>query len=385
MTDNKSRAKESTTVKDSAVAKNSSAKKETKTPAPSSDNQVPAGEKKSRKAHRQPRTGRYFIFIIFILLLALLAGLAYWFEKQQQQLASHTREQIEQLRQQLKPELEQLNSRNNELQQRLSRQEKQQQALSEAFDNLLKTRRHLRNDWLLAEADYLLRLASHRLLLARDTGSALAAIQAADDRLREMTDPAVTPLRNMLAEDIRRLKAVPEPDITGLSAQLSALAHGVDSLPLLSAYTDSRANKAEADKSAQTRVKDWQQLPEAIWGDIKKLLVIRERHGRVIPLLSPKQHFFLIQNLKLKLEQARLALLNAEPAIYQERLQSAIEWIHDFFKPDAPATQAMLSQLEQLAGKNIKPTLPDISASYRALQDFREQQGEQARRSEDPA
>ncbi len=386
MTDNKSPVKENTTRKNSAVRKNRSAKKENKNSAMGSDKDAPsAAEKKSANPRRKSRAGGYFIFIMFVLLLGLLAALVYWFEKQQQELAGNTREQIEQLRQQVQPKLEQLNSRNSELQQRLSRQEKQQQALTDAFDNLLKTRRHLRNDWLLAEADYLLRLASHRLLLARDTGSALAAIQAADDRLREMTDPAVTPLRTMLARDISRLRAVPEPDITGLSAHLSALAHEVDSLPLLSAYTDSRVSKPDAAEANKARVKDWQQLPEAIWGDIKKLLVIRERHGRVIPLLSPKQHFFLVQNLKLKLEQARLALLNAEPTIYQERLQSAIDWIHDFFKPDAPATQAILSQLEQLAAENIKPTLPDISASYRALQDFREQQGEKTKRSEDPA
>ncbi|VAX13858.1 Uncharacterized protein EC-HemX [hydrothermal vent metagenome] len=385
MTDTKSRAKESTTVKNSTVAKNSGSKKEPKTSAADSDqNSAAVNEKKSR---RKSRAGGYFIFSLFVLFLILVAALAYWFEKQQQELASHTREQIEQLRQQVKPELEQLTATSRQLQEHLASQEKQQQALTEAFGNLLKTRRHLRNDWLLAEADYLLRLASHRLLLARDVGSALAAIQAADERLHDMTDPAVIPLRGLLAKDINRLKAVPEPDIAGLSAQLSALAHGLDSLPLLSAYTDSRANHSAANAldTNETRVKDWKQLPEAIWGDIKKLLVIRERHGRVIPLLSPRQHFFLIQNLKLKLEQARLALLNAEPDIYQERLQSAIDWIHDFFKQDDPATQAMLKQIKQLAGENIKPDLPDISASYRALQDFIEKQNEKAKRAEDPA
>lgn len=323
--------------------------------------------------------------VMFILLLMLLAALAYWVEKQQQEQVSYNRYQIEQLREEVKPELEQLNIRTKELQQRLTRQEKKQQAVNEAFNNLLKTRRHLRNDWLLAEADYLLRLASHRLLLARDTGSALAAIQTADERLRETMDPGVTLVRTMLARDISQLKAVPEPDITGLSARISALTHEVDSLPLLSAYTDSRAAEPGATHANKTRVKDWKQLPEAIWGDIKKLLVIREHHGRVIPLLSPKQHFFLIQNLKLKLEQARLALLNTEPAIYRERLQSAIAWIHEFFKQEDPATQAMLAQLKQLASKNIKPALPDISASYRALQNFREQETQKAKRSEGPA
>lgn len=379
MTDTKSRAKENTT------AKNGNLKKEPRASVADSNKRASSGSEK--KSHTL-RSGSYAVVVMFIVLLMLLAALGYQLEKQQKELARRTHSQIEQLRNEVKPKLVQLNTASHELQQNLASQERQQQALSEAFSNLLKTRRDLRNDWLLAEADYLLRLASHRLLLARDTGSALAAVQAADERLHDMTDPAVTPLRRMLAKDINRLKAVPEPDITGLSARLSALAQNVDSLPLLSAHSNKSASKATATNDHdgdETRIKDWKQLPQAIWGDIKKLVVIRERHGRVVPLLSPKQHFFLIQNLKLKLEQARLALLNTEPVIYKERLQSAIGWIHDFFKQDDSTTQAMLSQLKQLADKNIKPALPDISASYRALQNFRDKQSENAKRVEGPA
>lgn len=344
-----------------------------------SDNSAPPVKtKKSHRPRRRSHFGGFSSLIIFVLFVTVIAALVYWIEKQQKELASLNRYQIEQLRSELNPALAQLKTSNSELQQRLATQEKNQQALNNAFSNLLKTRRHLRNDWLLAEADYLLRLASHRLLLARDVGSALTAMQTADERLRELSDPAVIPVRNILAEDINRLKAVHEPDIAGLSARLSALTHGVDSLPLLSAYNASAPTNVDANKPEKVRVKDWKQLPEAIWSDIKKLLVIRERRGKVIPLLSPEQHFFLIQNLKLKLEQARLALLNAEQDVYQERLQTAADWIRDFFKQDDPATQAMLAQLKQLAAENIKPTLPDISASYRALQDFREQQADSA-------
>ncbi len=400
MTDNKSRAKaqseDSAAAKNGAAAKNSNAKKEDRTQskplaaskpatakgtdsdggstANSGNDASSAKTKKSRRPRRKSHLGGFSSLIIFILFVSLAAALVYWVEKQQKELASLNRYQIDQLRSELNPALEQLKSSNRELQQRLATQEKNQQALNDAFSNLLKTRRHLRNDWLLAEADYLLRLASHRLLLARDTGSALAAMQTADERLRDLADPAVIPVRNSLAEDISRLKAVHEPDIAGLSARLSALAHEVDKLPLLSAYTARKPTNVKPDSAENPRIEDWKQLPEAIWGDIKKLLVIRERHGKVIPLLSPEQHFFLIQNLKLQLEQARLALLDAEQDIYQERLQTAADWIRNFFKQDDPATQAMLTQLEQLAAENIRPTLPDIGASYRALQDFREQQ-----------
>ncbi len=379
MTDKQSN--QSSTEKNSREIKKSSAEKQS---SPAKESTVDSGKdagktkssapaaSRSRSSRSKTPLGGFSSLIIFVLFVAVIGSLVYWIEKQQKELAISSRYQIEQLRKELTPALEDLKSSTQDLQPRLAAQEKNQQDLNEAFSNLLKTRRHLRNDWLLAEADYLLRIANHRLLLAADTGSALAAMQTADERLHDMSDPAVIPVRNMLAEDIAKLKAVSLPDIAGLSASLSALAHGVDGLPLLSEYVNSKTDTEQ--KPKKTQVENWKQLPDAIWNDMKKLLVIRERHGRVIPLLSPEQHFFLLQNLKLKLEQARLALLNAEQAVYEERLQTASEWIKDFFKADDPATIAMQEQLQQLATENIKPTLPDISASYRALQDFREQQ-----------
>ncbi len=381
-----SQSKNSVSAKNSHAAKNNPAEKQKKTElaAKADSNETASsssGRKKSRRSRRKSALSGFSSLIIFVLFVSVIAALVYWIEKQQKELASHNRYQIDQLRNEVSPVLEQIKSSNRDLQQRLAAEETKQQALSESLSNLLKTRRHLRNDWLLAEADYLLRLANHRLLLARDAGSALAAMQAADERLHEMADPAVIPLRKVLAGDINRLKAAPTPDIAGLSARLSALAHSVDSLPLLAEYVDSKVDAQDKPKNAQ--VEDWKQLPDAIWSDIKKLLVIRERHGRVVPLLSPEQHFFLRQNLKLKLEQARLALLNAEPAIYQERLQTAADWVQDFFKADDPATEAMLKELGQLRAENIKPALPDISASYRALQDLQEQQAEKSNRNGD--
>ena len=363
MTDKKSK-QNNAPANDSSLEKKDKEKQPTSTDADESQ--------KTRKPRRRSAASGFSSLIIFVLFVGVMAALAYWVEKQQQELATHNRYQIDQLRNELAPALEQLKADNRELQQRLSAEEESQQALQQALSNLLKTRRHLRNDWLLAEADYLLRLASHRLLLARDSGSALAAMQAADERLHDMSDPAVIPVRKKLAEDINRLRAVPAIDIAGLSARLSALTESVDSLPLLDEYIDT--NTDTDNKPENTPPENWQQLPKAIWADIRKLLVIRERHGKVIPLLSPEQHFFLSENLKLQLEQARLALLNAEQAVYQERLQTASNWVGRFFKPDDPASQAMRSELQQLAAEKIKPALPDISASYRALQDLREQQ-----------
>ena len=176
-----------------------------------------------------------------------------------------------------------------------------QQAVTEAVDELLKTSRHLRHEWLVAEAEYLVNLASHRLILAQDANTAITALQAADDRLREAGDPSLIVLRKALAEDINSLQAVALPDIPGLSLKLNAILQDVDDLPLLTPDPESATQRQNG--TVRPPVQNWQELPAAMWEDMKKLVIIRDHQGPIKPLLSPEQHFFLSQNLKLQLER----------------------------------------------------------------------------------
>ncbi|UCE89293.1 MAG: uroporphyrinogen-III C-methyltransferase, partial [Pseudomonadota bacterium] len=107
-----------------------------------------------------------------------------------------------------------------------------QEHLQGDLSALLERSTHLRNDWLVAEAEYLIKLANHRLLLDRDVKTALSALGTADERLREAGDPALIPARRALASDMAALRAVPKPDISGISLTLGALGESIDTLPL---------------------------------------------------------------------------------------------------------------------------------------------------------
>ena len=247
-----------------------------------------------------------------------------------------------------------------------------QQLMTESVDELLKTSRHLRNEWLVAEAEYLVNLASHRLILAQDTSTAIIALKAADDRLREAGDPSLIVLRKAIAEDINSLKAVALPDIPGLSLQLNALVQDVDDLPLLTPEPESATQRQTG--PARPPVENWRELPAAMWEDMKKLVIIRDHQGPIKPLLSPEQHFFLSQNLKLQLEQARLALLTGENEVYHERLDTAQGWISNWFDPENNRTINMLEQLKQLAAVNVQPSLPELTRTYQSFQAYHAKQ-----------
>ena len=77
--------------------------------------------------------------------------------------------------------------------------------------------------WLRAEAQYLLRLANQRVVMARDTDSALALLDSADGILRQLDDVSLHDVRAAVAAEQAALRAVPKVDVEGIYLRLSAL------------------------------------------------------------------------------------------------------------------------------------------------------------------
>ena len=333
-----------------------------------------AAKKKAAAKPKHPKTaggGNYLAKLALLSSLIIAGGIFYlWryhtdaLEAQQQQLA--------QLQTVIKDQTAAQKQFDDAVKNELGTLHERQQAVSEAVAELLKTNRHLRHEWLVAEAEYLVNLASHRLILAQDAKTAITALQAADDRLREAGDPSLIVLRKALAEDINNLQAVSLPDIPGLSLKLNAIVQDVDDLPLLTPEPETAAKRSKG--SVRPPVDNWQELPAAMWEDMKKLIIIRDHQGPIKPLLSPEQHFFLSQNLKLQLEQARLALLTGENEVYHERLDTAQDWIDNWFDPESNRTIYMQEQLKQLNAVNVQPPLPELTRTYQAFQAYHAKQ-----------
>lgn len=228
------------------------------------------------------------------------------------------------------------------------------------------------------EAEYLVQLANYRLLFERDIKTAIVALNTADNRLRETGDPGLMTIRSAIADAVQALKAVPQPDLAGMSMTMSALVKDIPALPLNTPEPQTKLHELQKKTLATRQVKSWSALPAAIWHDLKSLIIIRNHAKPVEPLLPPNQRFFLMENLRLQIEQARLAMLGGHAAVYKERLGTAIHWIEKYFDPTAAATQAALATLKQLRSKDIAPPLPDISKPYQLLQAYRRQQAASA-------
>lgn len=224
------------------------------------------------------------------------------------------------------------------------------------------------NDWLLAEADYLVKLAGRKLFLEHDAVSATKLMESADQRIAALNDPSLVPLRKAMANDITKLKTIPLIDREGLVLRLTALQQQVDSLPLANALLP-EAEQVEERKVSED-IYDWQDnLMTSLKDFSANFITFRTRDGNVIPLLSPQQHFYLKENIKAKLETAIKAVYVEQQDIYSTALTTADKWSSAFFNQDANNVIEFNKALEMLSKQQVQVDYPVKLQTQQQLSD----------------
>jgi uroporphyrin-3 C-methyltransferase len=241
-----------------------------------------------------------------------------------------------------------------------------QAALEALYQDLSRNR----EEWQLAELEQVLAIAAQQLQLSGNVRAALNALQLAESRLARGDRPQLVPVRRALARDIERLKALPAVDLPGMVRQLDALAAGVDALPLA---FDSRIERAPQESKPAATGQDWfSGYATQFWAELRQLIVVRRIDAPEPPLLAPTQAYFLRENLRLRLLNARLDLLTRNQVALQDDLRLAQAWLQRYFDARAKPTQAALAQLRQLqsATLNLEPA-PSIADSLEAVRGYK--------------
>jgi uroporphyrin-3 C-methyltransferase len=245
---------------------------------------------------------------------------------------------------------------------KLAEFQNQQIGLEALYQELSRSR----DEWVIAEIEQILTIASQQLQLTGNVQVALAALQTADARLARSGRPQFLPLRKVLARDIERLKTAPSLDVPGLAAKLDQLIAGVDSLPLVQ---EARPQAAVAAKREADGL--WERLIAELLGELKQLVRIQNMEGSDPAFLSPPQAFFLRENLKLRLLNARLALLARDEAAYRGDVKVAASWLERYFDTRSRAAVAMAVTLKQLGSGSIGVSLPTIGESLAAVRGYK--------------
>lgn len=313
-----------------------------------------------------------------LALLALLAIVAWqWYESHssmtalREELASRLRGSDADSRdarlvaRQAQESVREAQTRLAQLDAKLTESQNQQVALEAMYQELARNR----DESMLAEVDQILTIASQQLQLAGNVQTALIALQTADQRLARGDRPQFIPLRKVLARDQEKLKATPSIDLAGLAVKIDQVISLVDTLPL--AGEERLAAAAREQQPVQPEGVWWRRLGTEIWNDMKSLVRIQVSDAPDPGLLAPDQAFFLRENLKLRLLNARLSLLSRDETTFREDMKTANAWVARWFDARSKGTQAAQATLRQLNTTAIQFEVPSIADSLNAVRNYK--------------
>lgn len=254
-------------------------------------------------------------------------------------------------------------------------QEKQSAALASLKANLesriadLESRSSATSqDWIIAEVEYLLRIANQRILMEQDPRGALALFRAADTIVADTQGLTAFSLREAMAEDIAKLEAVEMLDKEGIYLRLSAFVSQVSELKqreLL--YSPPSEEDAPVNQGESTLIEGITSFIAKTGNRITSLIDYRRNEVEITPILPPEEEYYLRQNLLLKLQMAQIALLDRDGEIFVVSLRESISWINKYFDPSHAATTAMRAGLMELMAIDVQQVMPDVGASLREV------------------
>jgi uroporphyrin-3 C-methyltransferase len=320
---------------------------------------------------------RATLLVLVALLVAIGVGSLFWLDARQrlgatqEELARRLRDietdarEARSVARQSSEALRDSQAKIVQLEGKLAESQSQQLALEALYQELSRNR----DEWQLAEIEQVLAIASQQLQLAGNVRAALLALQLAESRLARADRPQFLPVRRALARDIERLKSLPAVDLAAMTVRLDGLVASVDALPLA---FDERSERAALAKDASAPGAGfWSRLGSEIWSELRQLVVVRQMSAPDPPLLPPAQAYFLRENLRLRLLNARLSLLAKDEAGYREDLKTAQAWIGRYFDTRSKQTADALAQIKQLGSSSISFEMPTISESLEAVRGFK--------------
>jgi uroporphyrin-3 C-methyltransferase/uroporphyrinogen III methyltransferase/synthase len=275
----------------------------------------------------------------------------------------------------------------------------QQVALEQLYQDLSKNR----DEWALAEIEQVISTASQQLQLAGNVSGALIALQNADRTLSRSDRPQFIAIRAAISRDVEKLKGLPLLDLTGIALRIDSVIGQIDSLPLLSdekpptpvsqpkkplrllsgsvasgaAHATKPGEKAASNEPGKLAVL-WQWTEDALqswshetWQDVRQLVQVRSVDKPEALLMSPREAYYVRENLKLRLLNARLALLSRNESAFRSDLIAAQDALTRFFDTRAKQTQTAQAFLKAVQGSNLSIEMPNLAESLNAVRNYK--------------
>ena len=241
----------------------------------------------------------------------------------------------------------------------------------ELNDKVLQVQRQLgktRGDWLVADAEYLLSVANERLHLVGDINTTRVALEAADQRLRESGDTGTIKIREQIAKELSLIQSVSVPDVVGLYTKIQTLESEVAGLALVLPYSGKPLTPKEEVNNSSAVSEEGNDYVNSAIESLEGIVTIKRSDKPVKEILTQEQAIFIREQLKVKLEIAKMALIQQNDALYQTALGDIKKWTAEHFT-DNDKSKLFLGEVANLQAVKLRSQLPDISLSLKMLRD----------------
>ena len=235
------------------------------------------------------------------------------------------------------------------------------------LEDLMQSLSRTRDDNLVVDLDSAIRLAQQQAQLTGSVAPLLAALKSADQRVIRAAQPRLAPVQRAIEHDIDRVASASVTDTPGLLDKLDELVRMVDELPLTNAAMAPATRRHTAPETPAVAPTWWQRALEVLHIEARSLLRVSRIEQPEAMLLSPDQSFFLRENLKLKLLNARLGLLARQLESARSDLAAASVALNRYFDPASRKTQAAAGLLRQVQSQMKTVELPRIDDTLAAL------------------
>jgi uroporphyrin-3 C-methyltransferase len=243
------------------------------------------------------------------------------------------------------------------------------------LEDLIQSLSRSRDENVLVDIEAAIRVALQQTAITGSAEPLVATLKQSDERLARYSQPRLEGVRRAIVRDLERVRATSVADIASLGIKLDEAIRVVDDLPLLGVADARSAREPAKAASAASQpagwggplVDTWNAIGEKVWSEAKSLIrVTRIDHPEAM-LLAPEQSFFVRENLKLRLLNARLALLSRQFDTAQSDLQASLVTLDRYFDRGSKRTVLATELIRQVAGQARQVVVPRPDDTLAAL------------------
>jgi len=336
---------------------------------------------KTQKPMKPASSAKISKLAIFSLLIALIAvggvvAMYYWHMQQQQALEARLNDATNKSTLEIKAQMAKVLSRQQEA---LAAQVEESvyamenntaDRIAQLNQMVEKFSQNQPTDWLVHEAEYLVRVAARTLWLEKDATAAVGLLLDANDRITELNNPEVLPVRQLIHQDIANIKALPILETEEVILALIALGEQVPNLPLVTLSVpqeNAETNQFELSED----VSNWRENIQKTWNRfLDTFVVVHSRMGDLEPILPADQRENLKENLSLKLQIAQWAASKGKEALFVKSLNDVQSWLVQYFDMENTKNTAFSETINNLKTKTITIDASSKLASLQAIRNI---------------